>query len=49
MTVKHTPTGIVHKGTKGGTTGCGADTRDYSSHWVATSGKVTCDKNGCKN
>lgn len=49
MTVKHTPTGIVHKGTKGGTTGCGADTRDHSSHWVATSGKVTCDKNGCKN
>lgn len=27
MTVKHTPTGVVHKGTKGGSTGCGTDTK----------------------
>lgn len=26
MAVKHIPTNIVHKGTKGGTTGCGTDT-----------------------
>lgn len=49
MAVKHTPTGVVHKGNKGGKTGCGTDTRDNSSHWVATTERVTCDKNGCKN
>ncbi len=27
MPVKHTPTGEVHKGTKGGKTGCGVDTK----------------------
>ena len=49
MAVKHIPTGEVHSGTKGGTTGCGADTNKNSSHWVATSEKITCDKNECKN
>lgn len=49
MAIKHIPTGIVHKGTKGGTTGCGTDTRQNSTHWVETSERVTCDKNGCKN
>ena len=49
MSVKHTPTGIVHKGSKGGTTGCGFDTTEHSDHWVSTSAKVTCDKNGCDN
>ncbi len=49
MAVKHTPTGIVHKGTKGGHTGCGVDTKKNSEHWVSTSEKITCDKNGCKN
>ena len=49
MAVKHIPTNEVHKGTKGGTTGCGFDTREHSDHWVNTSSKITCDKNGCKN
>lgn len=49
MAVKHTPTGVVHKGQKGGTTECGFDTTENSSHWTSTSDKITCDKNGCKN
>lgn len=49
MAVKHTPTGIVHQGTKGGTTGCGVDTKKHRDHWVQSSQKITCDKNGCKN
>jgi hypothetical protein len=49
MAVKHIPTEIVHSGTKGGNTGCGFDTRENPEHWVATSAKITCDKNGCKN
>jgi hypothetical protein len=49
MAVKHTPTKEVHKGTKGGKTGCGFDTRESPSHWVSTSEKITCTKNGCKN
>nr|WP_321237550.1 hypothetical protein [uncultured Psychroserpens sp.] len=49
MAVKHTPTGIVHSGSKGGDTGCGFDTTEHSSHWINTSTKITCDKNGCKN
>ena len=48
MAVKHTPTGIVHSGTKGGNTGCGSDTNDNKDHWVNTKVKITCDKNGCK-
>lgn len=49
MTVKHLPTGIVHSGTKGGTTGCGFNTNKKPSHWVNSNSKITCDKNGCKN
>ena len=49
MAVKHVPTKEVHSGTKGGTTGCGVDTRVNSDHWVSTIEKITCDKNGCKN
>lgn len=49
MAVKHLPTGIVHSGTKGGTTGCGANTKEKSDHWINTSSKINCDKNGCKN
>jgi hypothetical protein len=49
MTVKHTPTDIVHEGSKGGKTGCGTDTKEHGDHWVTTSERVTCDKNGCKN
>ena len=49
MAVKHTPTNIVHRGTKGGTTGCGTDTKVKKDHWVNTSSRINCDKNGCKN
>ncbi len=49
MAVKHTPTGEVHQGSKGGTTGCGVDTNKHPDHWVNSSDKITCDKNGCKN
>ncbi|AFL79719.1 hypothetical protein Aeqsu_0195 [Aequorivita sublithincola DSM 14238] len=48
MAVKHTPTGIVHSGHKGGSTGCGTDTKEEEDHWVNTNDKITCDKNGCK-
>ena len=49
MAVKHIPTQIVHSGTTGGRTGCGFDTRVKPDHWVSTSVRITCDKNGCKN
>lgn len=49
MPVKHTPTNEVHQGSKGGKTGCGVDTSLHSSHWIASSEKITCAKNGCKN
>lgn len=49
MAVKHTPTGIVHRGNKGGSTGCGFNTRENSSHWVQSNERINCDKNGCKN
>lgn len=49
MAVKHTPTGIVHSGVKGGKTGCGDNTKDHPSHWENTTSPVTCKKNGCKN
>jgi hypothetical protein len=49
MAVKHKPTGVAHQGTKGGNTGCGVDTKKNSDHWVSSSERITCDKNGCKN
>lgn len=49
MAVKHIPTGEVHKGYKGGTTGCGTDTTYHASHWQNSTEKITCAKNGCKN
>ncbi len=52
MAVRHTPpsgSSVVHKGQKGGTTGCGIDTNKNPSHWSNTHDKITCDKNGCKN
>ena len=49
MAVKHTPSDEIHKGRKGGETGCGFDTNDHSSHWVNTSESITCNKDGCKN
>ena len=49
MAVKHLPTGKVHKGQKGETTGCGFNTKEHPAHWVSTSEKINCDKDGCKN
>lgn len=49
MAVKHTLTGVVHKGSQGGTIGCGIDTKKHPSHWLQSSEKITCDKNGCRN
>lgn len=49
MAVKHTPTGIVHSGAKGGTTGCGFNTKENTNHWVSSNSKINCDKNGCRN
>lgn len=48
MPVKHLPTGEVHKGQKGGKTRCGTDTNEKPSHWVNSSERITCAKNGCK-
>ncbi|MGB3343077.1 MAG: hypothetical protein WBA61_04130 [Aequorivita sp.] len=48
MAVKHIPTGEVHVGRKGGTTGCGTDTNKLSTHWENTNERVTCGKNGCR-
>lgn len=48
MPVKHTPTNIVHKGSKGGKTGCGDDTKKNPSHWTNTSASITCKHLGCK-
>lgn len=47
MSVKNTDTNEVHKGYKGGETGCGFDTS--ASHWVSSNEQITCDKDGCKN
>lgn len=49
MAVKHLPTKVIHSGSKGGKTGCGSDTKTNPDHWVNSSNKITCDKNGCKN
>lgn len=48
MAVKHTPTGEVHSGYKGGKTGCGFDTNEQSRHWIDTGERITCSKNGCR-
>ena len=49
MAVRHEPTKEIHKGTKGGRTGCGFNTQENPEHWTNTNGKITCAKNGCKN
>lgn len=53
MPVKHTPPNstksIIHKGAKGGKTGCNEDTTINPSHWSNTSEKITCKKDGCNN
>ncbi|HNP19440.1 MAG TPA: hypothetical protein PKL31_13465 [Fulvivirga sp.] len=48
MAVKHIPTKEVHRGTEGGTTGCGFNTKDNPDHWVNSNEKITCSKNGCR-
>ncbi|MCK0132320.1 hypothetical protein MWU59_12485 [Flavobacteriaceae bacterium F08102] len=48
MPVKHLKGGgEVHKGTKGGITGCGFDTKEHPDHWVNTQEKISCNKRGC--
>ncbi|MFL1467391.1 hypothetical protein [Marinobacter sp. HN1S83] len=47
--VVHKPTGVVHKGTKGGVTGCGVDTTNHPEHWASSSEEITCTSHGCKN
>jgi hypothetical protein len=49
MPVKHEPTKEVHRGIKGGKTGCGFNTQDHPEHWFVSSEKIRCAKNGCKN
>ncbi len=49
MMLKHLPSGIVHKGKKDGTTGCGTNTKSQSDHWIFSSQPVSCAKNGCNN
>jgi len=43
MSVKHTPTDVVHSGAKVGT-----DTKKNADHSVNSHEQITCDKNGCK-
>lgn len=51
MTVRHKgpEKHEVHKGNKGGITGCGVDTKKNPEHWVQSTDAVTCAKNGCKS
>lgn len=49
MAVKNIESEEVHKGYKGGKTGCGFDTTENPSHWESTTQKINCDKYGCKN
>ena len=48
MAVRHLPSNEVHRGIKGGKTGCGFDTGYHPPHWRASSQKVTCLKVGCR-
>ncbi len=48
MAVKNTESEEIHIGYKGGTTGCGFDTTENPNHWINTTKKITCDKDGCK-
>ncbi len=49
MAVKNVETNEIHKGYKGGETGCGFDTTENPDHWVSSSATITCAKNGCNN
>ena len=40
--------GKIHIDNGNGTTGCGAVYSDNRKDWIATSERVTCEKNGCK-
>ena len=48
MAVKYLPTGKVHKGKKGNSTGCGFDTKERPDNWERTSERINCKKKGCK-
>ena len=48
MAVEHKPTKVVHRGTKGGKTGCGFDTTEHKTHWENTYKSINCDRNGYK-
>ena len=47
MAVRQLPSNEVHRGIKGGKTGCGFDTGHHPPHWRASSQEVTCLKVGC--
>ncbi len=47
MPVRNLITKEIHRGSKGGRTGCGYNTNIHPEHWVNVSGKITCTKNGC--
>lgn len=49
MAVKNLESGEVHKGQKGGTTGCGFNTNEHPENWVSSNDKINCDKYGCKS
>lgn len=49
MAVKNITSGIVHKGYKGGTTGCGFSTTVDKDDWRNVFQQITCNKDGCKN
>ncbi len=49
MAVKNIESNEVHKGYKGGYTGCGVNTNENPKHWGMSLQRITCDKNGCKN
>jgi len=48
MAVKQIDSGIVHRGTKGGKTGCGFNTKENQNNWKNIGSPITCTKNGCK-
>ena len=48
MAVKYLPTGKVHKGKKGNSTGCGFDTKKKPTLWERASERINCKRKGCK-
>jgi hypothetical protein len=47
--IKHKPTGVVHRRSKGEHTGCGIDTTKNPSHWELSWSEPSCLHNGCRN